>query len=234
MHLANVSPSKRSTNPSIYAHALQYFRAPSISISRKYRTCSPLNCALVYFERIDLSESRVKRNTFSSRLGNCTKSSLNGLRTEPLSSHSSHNEGTAMKFAPQRDDRSFSNRFLKRVFLHYEEANGVSIDDTIKQSSNVDLVRVLLITGSLPLALTTFHLRFPFSVQIVRNPARFFAEELRKSMQGSNVDEEMLNRILVHRCEIDMVQIKSEYEKLAKRTLYDHIQVICTIDDEFN
>jgi hypothetical protein len=39
----------------------------------------------------------------------------------------------------------------------------------------------------------------------------------------TNVDN--LNRIIASRCEIDMVQIKSEYEKIVKRTLYDHIQV---------
>lgn len=40
---------------------------------------------------------------------------------------------------------------------------------------------------------------------------------------GTNVDN--LNRIVVTRCEVDMVQIEIEYEKLVNRTLHDHIQV---------
>ncbi len=80
-----------------------------------------------------------------------------------------------------------------------------------------------------------------FLVQIIRNRPQFFAYELKNSIKvkscniqflqinflfkGTITNIDNLNRITVSRCEIDMVQIKSEYEKLVKRTLYDHIQV---------
>lgn len=83
-------------------------------------------------------------------------------------------------------------------------------------------------------------------VRLIRNQPRFFAYELRKSLkvsrspprqqilklsllmndfQGANTNEDNVNRILISRCEIDMVQIKAEYEKITRRTLFDHLQV---------
>ncbi len=44
-------------------------------------------------------------------------------------------------------------------------------------------------------------------------------------MQGLSTNHDNLIRIIISRCEIDMVQIKSEYEKITNRTLFDDIQV---------
>jgi hypothetical protein len=43
---------------------------------------------------------------------------------------------------------------------------------------------------------------------------------------GTNEDE--LNRVVISRCEVDMIQIKEEYETLMKRTLEKHVQVCST------
>lgn len=40
---------------------------------------------------------------------------------------------------------------------------------------------------------------------------------------GTNEDE--LNRVVISRCEVDMIQIKEEYESLMKRSLEKHISV---------
>ena len=45
------------------------------------------------------------------------------------------------------------------------------------------------------------------------------------SFQGMGTDEDELNRVIISRCEVDMIQIKEEYETLMKRTLEKHIQV---------
>ena len=38
-------------------------------------------------------------------------------------------------------------------------------------------------------------------------------------------DEDELNRVVISRCEVDMIQIKEEYESIMKRTLEKHISV---------
>jgi hypothetical protein len=38
-------------------------------------------------------------------------------------------------------------------------------------------------------------------------------------------DEDELNRVVISRCEVDMIQIKEEYENLMKRSLEKHVQV---------
>jgi hypothetical protein len=45
------------------------------------------------------------------------------------------------------------------------------------------------------------------------------------SFQGAGTNEDELNRVVISRCEVDMIQIKEEYETLMKRTLEKHIQV---------
>ena len=40
-----------------------------------------------------------------------------------------------------------------------------------------------------------------------------------------DTDEDELNRVVISRCEVDMIQIKEEYENLMKRSLEKHIEV---------
>ncbi|CAM2712638.1 unnamed protein product [Rotaria socialis] len=102
-------------------------------------------------------------------------------------------------------NRSTEN--LKQIFAAYQEFSGIDIEDSIQIDKDLDLSRTLMTI-----------------VRIVRNRARFFAFELKKSLKTSGSNEENLTRIIVSRCEIDMVQIKSEFEKISKRTLFDQIQ----------
>ncbi|CAF1136984.1 unnamed protein product [Adineta ricciae] len=100
-----------------------------------------------------------------------------------------------------------SNEHLKQTFAAYQRYTRVDIEDTIRMDVNTDLSRTLMAI-----------------VRFTRNQVRFFAYELKKSLKGLGTNENNLTRIIVSRCEIDMVQIKSEFDKIAHRTLFDHIQ----------
>lgn len=56
-------------------------------------------------------------------------------------------------------------------------------------------------------------------VKVVQNPPSFFAERLYRSMKGAGTDDEALIRIVVSRCEVDMIEIKNEFMKMYKKSL---------------
>lgn len=102
---------------------------------------------------------------------------------------------------------SRSNGQLKQIFAVYNQFSDVDIEEAIKVHFDGPL-----------------YYNYMAIVRLVRNRSRFFAYELKKSIRGAATNEDNVNRIIVSRCEIDMVQVKSEYERIAKRTLYTHIQ----------
>ncbi|CAL4061043.1 unnamed protein product [Meganyctiphanes norvegica] len=53
----------------------------------------------------------------------------------------------------------------------------------------------------------------------ITSPAVFFAKELNSAIAGVGTDDPKLIRLVVSRCEIDMGDIKVEYEKLYKESL---------------
>lgn len=64
-----------------------------------------------------------------------------------------------------------------------------------------------------------------FLVRCVRNKAAHFAYQLQKTMKGMGTDDDTLVRVVVSRCEIDMVQIKEEFQKMTGQTLEQYIAV---------
>ena len=56
-------------------------------------------------------------------------------------------------------------------------------------------------------------------IRVVQSPPAFFAERLYRSMKGAGTDDNTLVRIVVSRCEVDMVEIKEEFMKLYKKSL---------------
>lgn len=64
-----------------------------------------------------------------------------------------------------------------------------------------------------------------YSVRCIRGKASHFATELYKSMKGLGTDDNRLCRVIVSRCEVDMVQIKEEFQKQYKQTLAMFIAV---------
>ena len=62
-------------------------------------------------------------------------------------------------------------------------------------------------------------------MKCVRDRPAFFAERLYKSMKGAGTDENTLTRVMVSRCEVDLVQIKAAFQKHYGKTLYSFIKV---------
>jgi annexin A7/11 len=56
-------------------------------------------------------------------------------------------------------------------------------------------------------------------VRNARNQPQFFAERLYNSMKGLGTKDNQLIRVLVTRCEVDLVQVKQEYQKAYGKSL---------------
>ena len=66
------------------------------------------------------------------------------------------------------------------------------------------------------------------TVRCVQNKFGHFARQLQKTMKGLGTDDDTLIRVVVSRCEIDLANIKEEFEKLTGQTLAQYIRVcIC-------
>lgn len=65
----------------------------------------------------------------------------------------------------------------------------------------------------------------PITVQCVRNTPAYFATKLYKSMKGLGTDDATLIRVVVTRCEIDMIDIKQEFQRQYQKTLASFIKV---------
>jgi annexin A7/11 len=62
-------------------------------------------------------------------------------------------------------------------------------------------------------------------VECVQSPPAFFAKRLFRAMDGAGTDDVTLIRIIVSRSEIDLGNIKTEFERLFDRTLLSAVKV---------
>ncbi|XP_066488003.1 annexin A3 [Tiliqua scincoides] len=96
---------------------------------------------------------------------------------------------------------------LKLTFDEYRNISGKKIEDSIQSETSGHFEDLLLAI-----------------VKCATNTPAFFAERLHKSLKGAGTDEFTLNRILVSRSEIDLLDIRAEYKKLYGRSLHSDIE----------
>ncbi|KAM4854240.1 annexin A3 isoform 2-T5 [Thomomys bottae] len=101
--------------------------------------------------------------------------------------------------------RSFPQ--LKQTFDEYRNISQKDIEDSIKGELSGHFEDLLLAI-----------------VRCVRNTPAFLAERLHQSLKGAGTDEFTLNRILVSRSEIDLLDIRYEFKKHYGYSLYSAIK----------
>lgn len=112
------------------------------------------------------------------------------------------------------DESKFNQIFCSRgfpqlqlVFDEYQKLTNHGIEKAIDREMSGDLKK-----GMLAL------------VKCCRNTPEFFAEKLYHSMKGMGTDDKTLIRIVVSRCEVDMVEIKEVFLKKYNKTLASMIE----------
>ncbi|XP_075901096.1 annexin A4 [Nelusetta ayraudi] len=96
---------------------------------------------------------------------------------------------------------------LLRVFDEYRKVSGKDIEESIKREMSGNLEDVFLAI-----------------VKCVRSRPAFFAERLYKSMKGLGTTDSVLIRIMVARAEIDMLDIKEQFQKMYGKSLHSFIK----------
>ncbi|XP_078055572.1 annexin A4-like isoform X2 [Mustelus asterias] len=95
---------------------------------------------------------------------------------------------------------------LKAVFEEYRQVCKYDIEKTICREMSGNLERGMLAV-----------------VKCLRNTPAYFAERLYKSMKGLGTDDKTLIRIMVSRCEVDMLDIRAEFKRMYGKSLYSFI-----------
>ncbi|XP_069741498.1 annexin A11-like isoform X6 [Narcine bancroftii] len=102
---------------------------------------------------------------------------------------------------------------LKAVFEEYRQVCKYDIEKTIAREMSGNLERGMVAV-----------------VKCLRNTQGFFAERLYKSMKGLGTDDKTLIRIMVSRCEVDMLDIRAEFKRMYGKSLYSFISDDCSGD----
>lgn len=95
---------------------------------------------------------------------------------------------------------------LKMVFHEYEKLAGESVCSAIEKEMSGSLEKAMLAIA-----------------KCVENRPAYFAERLHDAMEGIGTTDKTLIRVVVTRSEIDMVQIKREFEKLYEKSVGEAI-----------
>ncbi|GFR60537.1 annexin [Elysia marginata] len=95
----------------------------------------------------------------------------------------------------------------RAVFQEYSRVSQRDIEQAIKSEMSGDLA-----TGLLTI------------VRMIRNKQVYFADRLYHSMKGLGTDDRTLIRVVVSRCEVDMQQIKMEFQKRYGKDLVGFVR----------
>lgn len=102
---------------------------------------------------------------------------------------------------------SNSHAQLRAVFAEYERVAHRSIQQSLSREMSGDLLM-----GMQTLA------------NVVTNPHKYFADRLHRAMRGAGTSDDTLIRVIVSRSEVDLVQIKQEFQRQYGQTLESWIQ----------
>ncbi|CAH1988860.1 unnamed protein product [Acanthoscelides obtectus] len=102
---------------------------------------------------------------------------------------------------------------LQLIFQEYQRLIGHDIEEAIKNEFSGDCEEGFLAV-----------------IRSIKNQPLFFARRLHKSMKGMGTNDQQLVRIVVTRCEVDMVQIKQEYQAKYGESLAEAIKSDCSGD----
>lgn len=100
--------------------------------------------------------------------------------------------------------RSFGH--LKKIIEFYKEISGHELEDAVKSETSGDLKKAYL-----------------GIVSMARGRPHYFAERIHKFVKGLGTKDLNLIRVVITRSEVDMVQIKEQYEKLYNVSLASSI-----------
>ncbi|CAN9504892.1 unnamed protein product [Ophioblennius macclurei] len=100
-----------------------------------------------------------------------------------------------------------NRKHLLRVFDEYQKISGRDIEESIKREMSGSLEDVFLAI-----------------VKCQRDKTAFFAERLYKSMKGLGTTDTVLIRTMVSRAEIDMLDIKAQFQKMYGKSLHSFIK----------
>uniref|UniRef100_A0A8D3C1Y8 Annexin n=1 Tax=Scophthalmus maximus TaxID=52904 RepID=A0A8D3C1Y8_SCOMX len=112
------------------------------------------------------------------------------------------------------DEQSFvtilgnrSAEHLRKVFDAYMKLSGYEMEESIQRETSGGLRDLLLAV-----------------VKCARSVPTYFAETLYYAMKGAGTDDNTLIRVMVSRCEVDMLDIRSEFRRLFACSLYSMIK----------
>ncbi|XP_034397188.1 annexin A3a isoform X2 [Cyclopterus lumpus] len=115
---------------------------------------------------------------------------------------------------------------LRQTLVEYKNISGKTLQQSIEGEMTGELEELLVAI-----------------VKCVKSMPTYFAERLHESMKGGGTDESSLNRIMVSRSEIDLLDIRAEFKKLYEYSLHsaiksdlsgvlgDCVEAICGGDD---
>ncbi|XP_075903050.1 annexin A3a isoform X2 [Nelusetta ayraudi] len=99
---------------------------------------------------------------------------------------------------------------LRQTLVEYKNISGKTLQESIEGEMSGVLEELLVAI-----------------VKCVKSVPAYFAECLYESMKGCGTDESTLNRIMVSRSEIDLLDIRADYKKLYEHSLHSAIESDC-------
>uniref|UniRef100_A0A8C9AH29 Annexin n=1 Tax=Prolemur simus TaxID=1328070 RepID=A0A8C9AH29_PROSS len=96
---------------------------------------------------------------------------------------------------------------LIRVFDQYQQYTGQELEEAVRIRFHGDTQVALLSLAS-----------------VIRNTPLYFAEKLHQALQETEPNYQVLMRILISRCETDLLSIRTEFKKKFGKSLYSSLQ----------